>query len=51
MYAEVISTDRFDEDMDLSTTYLGQVDMIRSIEVKAEENFPLLWEATLKENC
>ena len=41
MYAEVISTDRFDEDMDLSTTYLGQVDMTRSIEVKAEENFPI----------
>ena len=27
VYAEVISTDRFDEDIDLSTTYLGQVDM------------------------
>ena len=41
VYAEVISTDRFDEDMDLSTTYLGQVDMIRSTEVKAEDNFPI----------
>ena len=41
MYAEVISTDRLDEDMDLSTTYLGQVDMTRNIEVKAEENFPI----------
>ena len=40
-YAEVISTDKFDEDMDLSTTYLGQVDMTRSTEVKAEENFPI----------
>ena len=29
MYAEVISTDRFDEDKDLSTTYLGQVNMSR----------------------
>ena len=37
VYAEVISTDRFDEDMDL--TYLGQVDMTRSTEVKAEDNF------------
>ena len=27
VYAEVISTNRFDEDIDLSTTYLGQVDM------------------------
>ena len=41
VYAEVISTDRFDEDMDLSTTYLGQVDMTRSTEVKAEDNFPI----------
>ena len=41
MYAEVINTYRFDEDMDLSTTYLGQVDMTRNIEVKAEENFPI----------
>ena len=41
VYAEVISTDRCDEDTDLSTTYLGQVDMTRSTEVKAEENFPI----------
>ena len=41
VYAKVIITDRFNEDTDLSTTYLGQVDMIRSIEVKAEENFPI----------
>ena len=41
IYAEVISTDRFDEDTDLSTTYLGQVDMARDTEVKAEESFPM----------
>ena len=41
VYAKVNSTDRFDEDMDLSTTYLGQVDMTRSTEVKAEDNFPI----------
>ena len=41
MYAEVISTDRFDEDTDLSTTYLGQVDIARDTEVKAEESFPM----------
>ena len=39
MYAEVISTDRFDEDTDLSTTYLRQVDMTRSTEMKAKDNF------------
>ena len=41
VYAQVISTDKFDEDMDLSTTYLGQLDMTRSTEVKAEEHFPI----------
>ena len=41
VYAEVISTDKFDEDTDISTTYLGQVDMTRNNEVKAEENFPM----------
>ena len=41
VYAEVISTNRFDEDMDLSTTYLGQVDMSRKTEVKAEESFTM----------
>ena len=40
-YAEVISNDRFDEVTDLSTTYLGQVDMARGTEVKAEESFPM----------
>ena len=41
MYMEAISTDRFDEDTDLSTTYLGQVDVARNTEVKAEESFPM----------
>ena len=41
VYAEVISTDRFDEDTHLNTTYLGQVDMTRNTEVNAEESFPI----------
>ena len=41
VYAKVISTDKFDEDMDISTPYLGQLDMIRYTEVKAEEHFPI----------
>ena len=41
IYAEVVSSDRFDEDTDLSTTYLGQIGMTRYMEVKAEENFPI----------
>ena len=41
VYTEVISTDKFDEDTDISTTYIGHVDMTRNTEVKAEENFPI----------
>ena len=41
VYAEIVSSDRFDEDTDLSTMYLGQIDMTRNTEVKAEENFPI----------
>ena len=41
VYAEVISTNKFHEDTDLSTTYLGQVDMSRKTEVKAEGSFAM----------
>ena len=41
VYAEVINTNRFDEDMDLSTTYLGQVNMSRKTEVRTEESFAM----------
>ena len=40
-YAEIISSNRFDQDADLSTTYLGQMDMTRDIEVKAKECFAI----------
>ena len=40
IYAEVVTTSRFDENVDLSTTYLGRIDMKRK-EVKAEESFPI----------
>ena len=41
VYAKIVSSDRFDEDTDLSTTYLGQKDMTRIIKVRAEEHFPI----------
>ena len=41
VYAEIVSTNRFDEGSDLSTTYLGQVNMMRNTEVRAEERFPI----------
>ena len=40
--SEVISTTRFDENLDLSTTYLGRVDVTRIIKIKAEEELPIL---------
>ena len=41
IYAEIVSSDRFDEDIDLSTMYLGETVMTRDMEVKAKENFPI----------
>ena len=39
--AEIVSSDKFDKDTYLITTYIGQMDMTRDMEVKAEENFPI----------
>ena len=36
--SEVIRTTRFDENSDLSTTYLGKIDITRASKIKAEEN-------------
>ena len=41
VYAEVVTTGRFDENVDLSTTYLGRIDMKREEVLKAEECFPI----------
>ena len=41
IYAEVVMTSRFDENVDLSTTYLGRIDMKREEVMKAEESFPI----------
>ena len=41
VYAEIVSSDRFDEDTGLSTTYLRQIGITRDMEVKAEENVPI----------
>ena len=37
----MIHTNRFDENSDLSTTYLGQTKMNRNTKIKAEEGFPI----------
>ena len=41
IYAEVVMMSKFDENIDLSTTYLGKIDMKREDVMKAEESFPI----------
>ena len=41
IYAEMVYTNIFNENSDLSTTYLGQTRMTRDIKIKAEERFPI----------
>ena len=41
VYAEMVYANKFNENSDLSTTYLGQTKMTRDTKIKAEENFPI----------
>ena len=41
IYAEMVYTNKFNENSDLSTTYLGQTKMTRDIKINAEERFPI----------
>ena len=41
VFAEVVTTNTFDENVDLSTTYLGKIGMRREDVMKAEESFPI----------
>ena len=40
IHSEIVSSNRFDENSDLSTTYLGRVDE-KDQQLKAEESFPI----------
>ena len=39
--SEILSTTRFDENSDLSSTYLGKADRSKNNKIKAEESFPI----------
>ena len=39
--SEILSTTRFDEKSDLSTTYFSRVDTTKTSKIKAEEIFPI----------
>ena len=41
VFAEIVTTNRFDENVDLSTTYLGKICMKQEDIMKAEESFPI----------
>ena len=41
IYAEMVYANKFNENSDLSTTYLGQTEMTRDTKIKAEEKFPI----------
>ena len=41
VFAEVVTTNRFDENVDLSTMYLGKIGMKQEDIMKAEESFPI----------
>ena len=41
VFTEVVTTNRFDENVDLSTTYLGKIGMTREDIMKAVESFPI----------
>ena len=39
--SEILSITRFDENADLSTTYLGKANRLKNNKIKAEESFPI----------
>ena len=39
--SEIVNTSRFNENSDLSTTYLGRSDKARNNKLKVEESFPI----------
>ena len=41
IHSEIVSSNRFDENSDLSTTYLGRVDKENQHKLKAEQSFPI----------
>ena len=41
VYAEMVYANKFNENSDLSTMYLGQTEMMRDTKIKVEERFPI----------
>ena len=47
----MVYANKFNENSDLSKTYLGQTEMTGDTKIKAEERFPLLVKGLLQVNC
>ena len=47
---ELLGTMRFDENLDLSTTYVRRVDITRASKIKVEETFPISEQGYTVEN-
>ena len=43
VYAEMVYANKFNENSDLSTTYLGQTKMMKDTKIKAEEKISHHW--------
>ena len=41
IYSEIVCSNRFDENSDLTTTFLGRVDKENQHKLKAEESYPI----------
>ena len=41
IHSEIVSSNRFDENSDISTTYLGRIKKENQDKLKAEESFPI----------
>ena len=41
IHSEIVSSNRFDKNSDLSTTYLGKVGKENQLKLQAEETFPI----------
>ena len=50
IYGEIVYANKFNENSDLSMTYLGQTEMMRDTKIKAEERFPITVKGLLQEN-
>ena len=50
VYAEMVYANKFNENSDLSMTYLGQTKMMRDTKIKAKERFPITGQGFLQEN-